>query len=161
VDGGQRPTYHRSTIRTGMPAPTWRQFYQGVAPTKNTYAQVDEPIGMMEGALGVDVKLAALEANASQFYMNEAIGFLEGINQDLVSNIFYGNQAPARQVQRPRCRASTTTPPRVQGERHRRRRHRHRQLLDLAGRWSPRTVFGIFPKGSKAGLSARTLASST
>ena len=33
-------THHRSTIRTGMPAPTWRQFYQGVSPTKSTYATV-------------------------------------------------------------------------------------------------------------------------
>jgi Major capsid protein GP7 len=35
-------TFHRSTIRTGLPAVTWRQFYQGVQPSKSTTAQVED-----------------------------------------------------------------------------------------------------------------------
>jgi hypothetical protein len=146
-------TYHRSTIRTGIPSPTWRQFYQGVDPGKNTYAQVDEAMGMMEARSVVDVKLAALESDAAQFYLNEATGFIEGMTQDLVSNIFYGNQATSPQKFNglsPRYNDNTTA---VSKE----------NVIDGGGtstdncsiwlvRWSPQTCFGIFPKGSMAGL---------
>lgn len=152
------PTYHRSTIRTGMPAPTWRQFYQGVAPTKSTYAQVDEAMGMMEARSVVDVKLASLESDANQFYLNEAFGFIEGMNQDLASNIVYGNQATSPQKFNglaPRYNDHTTAA--------------SKENVVLAGgagtdntsiwlvRWSPRGVFGVFPKGSAAGLQREDL----
>lgn len=152
------PTYHRSTIRTGLPSPTWRQFYQGVAPTKNTYAQVDDMMGMMEARSSVDVKLAALQSDAAQFYMNEATGFIEGMTQDFVSNVFYGNQAtsPAKfNGLAPRFNDNTTAATKE-------------NLIDAGGtgsdntsiwlvRWSPRTCFGIFPKGSVAGLQREDL----
>lgn len=146
-------THHRSTIRTGMPAPTWRQFYQGVAPTKNTYAQVDDAIGMMEARSSVDVKLANLGGEPEKFYMNEAVGFIEGMNQDLASNLFYANQATAPTKFNglaPRFNDNTTAPSKE-------------NIIDALGAstdntsiwlvgWSPRSIFGIFPKGSSAGL---------
>jgi hypothetical protein len=30
---GNLPTGHQSTIRTGLPQPTWRKMYQGVQPS--------------------------------------------------------------------------------------------------------------------------------
>ena len=33
---GNLATGHRTTVRTGLPAPTWRKLYQGVQPTKGT-----------------------------------------------------------------------------------------------------------------------------
>lgn len=152
------PTFHRSTIRTGLPAPTWRQFYQGVAPTKSNYAQVDEAMGMMEARSVVDIKLASLEANANQFYLNEAYGFIEGMTQDFVSNVFYGNQAstPAKfNGLSPRFNDHTTAPSKE-------------NVIDAGGTgtdntsmwlcgWGPRTGFGIFPKGSRSGLQREDL----
>lgn len=151
-------TSHRSTIRTGMPAPTWRQFYQGVAPTKNTYATVDDAIGMMEARSSVDVKLAQLGGEPEKFYMNEAVGFIEGMNQDLASNIFYANQATDATKFNglgPRFNDNTTAASKE-------------NVIDAGGTstdntsiwlvgWSPRSVFGIFPKGSKAGLTREDL----
>ena len=33
---GNLPTGHRTTIRTGLPTPTFRKLYGGVQPTKST-----------------------------------------------------------------------------------------------------------------------------
>lgn len=147
------PTYHRNIIRTGIPAPTWRQFYQGVTPAKSTYAQVDEAMGMMEARSVIDVKLANLESDVAQFRMNEAAGFIEGMSQDMASNLFYGNQATSPSKFNglaPRFNDNTTA---LSKE----------NVIDAGGTgtdntsiwlcgWSPRTGFGIFPKGSSAGL---------
>jgi hypothetical protein len=147
------PTYHRSTIRTGLPAPTWRQFYQGVQPTKSNYAQVDDAMGMMEARSVVDAKLANLENDVAQFRMNEAAGFIEGMNQDMQGVLMYGNQASTPQKFNgfmPRLNDHTTAPSKE-------------NIVDAGGTstdntsilmvgWSPRTCFGIFPKGSTAGL---------
>jgi major capsid protein gp7 len=147
------PTYHRSTIRTGLPAPTWRQFYQGVQPTKSNYAQVDDAMGMMEARSVVDAKLASLESDQAQFRLNEAAGFIEGMNQDMQGVLMYGNQA--------------TTPQKFNGFMPRLNDHTtalsKENIVDAGGTgtdntsillvgWSPRTAFGIFPKGSAAGL---------
>jgi hypothetical protein len=105
------PTYHRSTIRTGMPAPTWRQFYQGVAPTKNTYAQVDEAMGMMEARSVVDVKLADLESNAPVPPQRGRRLHRRHEPGHAVQHLIYGNQATSpHQVQRlaPRFNDNTT-----------------------------------------------------
>lgn len=146
-------TSHRSTIRTGIPAPTWRQYYQGVQPTKNTYVQVDEPMGMMEARSVIDAKLADLNGNSSQFRLNEAVGFIEGMNQDMTSVLIYGNVNTSAQKFNgfmPRFSDLTTA-------------HSKENIIDAGGTstdntsillvgWSPRTAYGIFPKGMPAGL---------
>src|SRR3546814_17188797 len=45
---GNLPTGHRTTIRTGIPEPTWRKLYGGVQPTKSTTKQVTDNCGMLE-----------------------------------------------------------------------------------------------------------------
>jgi major capsid protein gp7 len=146
-------TYHRSVIRTGMPTATFRQFYQGVAPTKNTYTQVDDSMGMMEARSTIDTKLLNLEGDPNQFRMNEATGFLESMNQDMQACVVYGNQATNAAKFNgfaPRFNDNTTAPSKE-------------NIIDAGGTgtdntsiwfvgWSPRTCFGIFPKGSVAGL---------
>src|SRR5687768_15162921 len=50
-------TGHRSSIRTGLPAPTWRKLYGGVQPTKSTSVQVTDSMGMLEAYAEVDKAL--------------------------------------------------------------------------------------------------------
>jgi hypothetical protein len=152
-------TSHRSTIRTGMPAPTWRQYYQGVQPTKSTYVQVDEPMGMMEARSVIDKKLADLNGNSSQFRLNEAVGFIEGMNQDMTSVMVYGNVNTSAQKFNglaPRFNDLTTA-------------FSKENIIDAGGTstdntsiwlvgWSPRTAYGIFPKGCRPACSASTTA---
>src|SRR5678809_434057 len=42
---GNLVTGHRTTVRTGLPAPTWRKMYGGVQPSKSKTAQVTDNTG--------------------------------------------------------------------------------------------------------------------
>lgn len=150
-------TSHRHTQRTGIPAPTWRRYYEGVAPTKSTYAQLDEPIGRMENRSVVDDDLLKDSGNPSQVRLNEAIGILEGFNQDFAQTLLYGSVAtsPAKfNGILPRYSSLSA----ASGE----------NIIDAGGTgtdnasillvtWSPRHTFCIYPKGSKAGLEREDL----
>ena len=48
---GNLETGHRTTVRSGLPAPTWRKLYGGVQPTKSETIQVTDTIGMMDAVL--------------------------------------------------------------------------------------------------------------
>jgi hypothetical protein len=145
-------TFHRSSIRTGIPEPTWRSFYQGVQPTKSSYAQVDEPLGMMEARSQVDKDLADMATDRDQFRFIEAGGHIEGMNQSLVGTAIYGTvtTAPAKfNGLAPRFNSLSA----ASGE----------NIIDAGGtstdntsiwliNWSPRTVYFAYPKGSSAGI---------
>ena len=45
---GNLETGNKTTVRTGIPVPTWRKLYGGVQPTKSTTAQVRDSCGMLE-----------------------------------------------------------------------------------------------------------------
>jgi hypothetical protein len=150
-------TFHRSSVRTGIPEPTFRRFYEGVTPSKSTYAQIDEPLGMMENRSTVDAKLLDMSPNKERVRMNEAIGILEGFNQAFTQTLLYGDvgTSPAKfNGFLPRFDSLSAS----SGE----------NIVDGGGtgtdnasillvNWSPRTVFGVFPRGSKAGLSREDL----
>jgi hypothetical protein len=150
-------TFHRSSVRTGIPEPTFRRFYEGVTPVKTTYAQIDEPLGMMENRSVVDAKLLDMSPNKERVRMNEAIGILEGFNQSFTETLLYGDvgTSPAKfNGFLPRFDVLAA----ASGE----------NIIDGAGtgtdnasillvNWSPRTVFGIYPRGSKAGISREDL----
>jgi hypothetical protein len=150
-------TFHRSSIRTGIPEPTWRSFYQGVLPSKSSYAQVDEPLGMMEARSQVDKDLADMATNRDQFRLIEAGGHIEGMNQSLVGTAIYGSvtTSPAKfNGLAPRFNLLSA----ASGE----------NIIDAGGtstdntsiwliNWSPRTVYFAYPKGSSAGIQREDL----
>ena len=146
------PTYHRTTIRTGLPSATWRQFYQGVAPSKSTTAQVDETVGMLEARSYVDKDLAELEGDLAAFRLSEAAPFVEAMNQEVQDTIIYGNVSTNPEEFNglaPRYNSLSA----ASGE----------NIVDAGGTstdntsiwllgWGDNTIFGAFPKGSQAGL---------
>jgi hypothetical protein len=67
---GNLPTGHRTTIRSGLPTPTWRQLYGGVQPTKSRTVQVTDNCGMLEAYAEVDKALADMNAGRPAFYMD-------------------------------------------------------------------------------------------
>src|SRR3546814_305333 len=89
---GNLPTGHRSTIRTGLPVPTWRKLYGGVQPSKSRTAQVDDACGMLEAYAEVDRKLADLNGNTAAFRLSEDRAHIEGIAQEMAQTTFYGNE---------------------------------------------------------------------
>lgn len=149
---GNLTTGHRSVIRSGIPAPTWRAMYGGVQPNKSTRATVTDSCGMLEAYAEVDKALADLSGNAAAFRMSEDKAHIEGINQALATTIFYGSEVTTPDSftgLAPRFNLSTA----ANGE----------NVIKGGGVstpnasiwlvvWSPETVHGIVPRGSKAGM---------
>ncbi len=150
---GNLPTGHRVAIRTGLPAVYWRAINQGVPISKSTTAQVDEAVGMLEAYAHVDKDLAELNGNTSAFRLSEDSAFLESMNQTQAQTMLYGNPSTdPRQYLGLASRYGTITGA-ANGQ----------NILDAGGTatnntsiylvlWGENTVFNVFPKGSKAGL---------
>ncbi len=151
---GNLPTGHRTTVRSGLPAPTWRKLYGGVQPTKSTTVQVTDACGMLEAYAEVDKALADLNGNSAAFRLSEDRAHIEGVNQEFASTLFYGNEANEPEAFTG-FGARFNDQSAANGE---------NILTDAATPdgndntsiwlvvWGPNTVHGIYPKGSKAGL---------
>lgn len=151
---GNELTGHTTSIRTGIPEPTFRKLYGGVQPAKSTSVKVREGLGMMEAYAEVDKALADLNGNSAAWRLSEERAHIEGFNQKLARYAFYGNEATEPE-------AFTGLAPRfndqsaVNGE----------NILTSAATpdgadntsiwlvvWGPNTCHMIYPKGSKAGI---------
>ncbi len=89
---GNLETGNRTTIRTGIPTPTWRKLYGGVQPTKSTTAQVTDNTGMLEAYAEIDKALADLNGNTAAFRLSEDKAFIEGMSQEVSDTLFFGNE---------------------------------------------------------------------
>ncbi|HEY0836498.1 MAG TPA: hypothetical protein VGE72_21495 [Azospirillum sp.] len=149
---GNLPTGHRTTVRTGLPSPTWRKLYGGVQPTKSTTAQVTDNCGMLEAYAEVDKALADLNGNTAAFRLSEDRAHIEGMNQEMASTLIYGNEGTEPE-------AFTGLAPRFNSL----SADNADNIISGGGSgsdntsiwlvvWGPNTCHGIYPKGSKAGL---------
>lgn len=149
---GNLPTGHRTTIRTGLPTPTWRKLYGGVQPTKSTTVQVTDSCGMLEAYAEVDKALADLNGNTAAFRLSEDAAHIEAMSQEMASTLFYGNEGTEPE-------AFTGLAPRYNSK----SAQNADNIIDAGGMgadntsiwlcvWGPQTGFGIYPKGSTAGL---------
>lgn len=86
-------TSHMHTIRTGLPTVTWGKLYQGVPYSKSGKTQVTDTTGFVEGLSGVDSRLLKLSKNPGAVRLGEAKSFLEAMNQEVSTKIFYGDTA--------------------------------------------------------------------
>lgn len=150
---GNLPTGHRTSVRTGLPTVAWKLLNQGVQPSKSTTAQIDEACGIMEAWSEVDKDLAELNGNTAEFRLSEAQAFIEAMNQEMASTLFYGNSSTApEEFTGLSARYSSLSAANGQN------------IVNAGGSdlansssiwlicWGAQTVHGIFPKGSKAGL---------
>ena len=149
---GNLPTGNRTTIRSGIPAPTWRKLYGGVQPNKATNVQVTDNTGMLEAYAEIDKALADLNNNTSAFRLSEDRAHIEGMNQEIAETIFFGNEDTEPE-------AFTGLSPRFNSL----SAENGDNIIDAAGTgsdnrsiwlvvWGPNTCHGIVPKGSTAGL---------
>lgn len=86
-------TTHLHTVRSGLPSVTWGKLYQGIPNSKGKTAQVEDTTGFVEGLSTVDERLLGLSNNEGAVRLNEAQGYLEAMNQEVATKIFYGNTA--------------------------------------------------------------------
>ena len=150
---GNLPTGHRTTIRAGLPTPTWRKLYGGVTPNKGTNVQVTDTTGMLEAYAEIDKALADLNGNSAAFRMTEDKAHIEGMSQEFANTVMYGNEGTAPEE-------FTGFAPRFNDN----SGPANADNIILGGgsgadnnsiwliSWGNDTVHGIYPKGSKAGL---------
>lgn len=150
---GNLPTGHRTTVRTGLPTSTWRAYNEGVPQSKSRTAQATWATGMLESYAEVDKALADLNGNSAQFRMSEDKPFLESMNQEMAQTLFYGaKSSPKEFVGLSSIYSTKSTDDTEAGY----------NILDGGGTgsdntsiwlvvWSPETLFGIYPQGSRAG----------
>lgn len=82
---------HQSVIRTGIPEPAFRRYNQGVQPSKSTTVPVVDTTGMIEDYCEVDKSLADLSGNSAAFRASEAAAKMQGFNNFVARNFFYGS----------------------------------------------------------------------
>lgn len=82
---------HKTTMRSGIPEPTWRMFNQGIQPSKSQTVPVLDTTGMMEDYGLVDKALADLSGNADAFRTSENMAKLQGFNNKAARYMIYGN----------------------------------------------------------------------
>lgn len=148
-------TGHKSTVRTGLPTGTWRLPYAGIQFQRSTTAQVTDGMGYLAALSQIDKRVADLGGKTAQIRMTEDSAYLEGMSQQMATTYFYGNTATApSQFTGFSPRYNTVTAATAANA---------QNVLDAGGTgssnlsiwligWGDMTTFGIYPKGSKAGL---------
>jgi len=154
---GNLTTGHRTSIRSGLPTPTWRKLYGGVQPTKSRAVQVTDNTGMMEDYSEVDKALVDMAGNPAAFRLQEDRPHIEGMNQEFASTLFYGDESTAPE-EFTGLAARYNSLSAENGD----------NIIAGGGSgsdnasvwlicWGPNTCHGIIPKGSKAGIQQRDL----
>lgn len=86
-------TSHKTTVRTGIPDPTWRKLYGGVKSTKSSTKQVVDSCGMLEMLPKIDVDVIDKATDPTGTMLSEHQPHLEGMRQAFESTLFYGDTA--------------------------------------------------------------------
>ena len=145
-------TYHRTTHRTALPAPSWRVLNQGSPYTKSRTNQFDDSTGLLEDWSRIDAELMNLAGDKAEFRLSEAAAHIEGMNQEMASTLFYGNtNTNPEEILGLAPRYNSTTA------------ENGNQVLLGGGAgsdntsiyivgWGPNTVHLLYPKGTTAGL---------
>jgi hypothetical protein len=150
--GANDGTGHRTTVRSGLPAGTWRKLNYGVQPEKSTTVQVRDGTGMLETYAEVDRALVDLSDDKAAWMMSEHKAFLEGMSQTMGTQLIYGD--------------ASVNPEKITGLAPRYNSlsaENGDNILDAGGTgstntsiwliaWDDTTAHGIYPRGSTGGL---------
>lgn len=154
-------TEHKTTVRSGLPAGTWRKLNYGVQPEKSRTVPVKDGMGMLETYAEVDKALADLNDNSAAWRLSEDRAFIEGMNQTMATTLFYGDSSldPEKFMGLTPRYSSLSAENAI-------------NIVDAGGTgsdnasiwlivWGPNTCHSIYPKGSPAGLQSRDLGEAT
>lgn len=147
-------TSNKTTIRTGLPTAAWTRYYKGVQPSKSETAQVVDTTGNLKAWSEIDADLVKNAVNGNQLRINEAQAFLEAMNNEMATTLFYGDEAT-------NVSGFTGLTPRFNSL----KAKNASQVINAGGTveskntsiwlvvWGDRTVHGLYPRGSSAGMS--------
>lgn len=152
---GNLPLGHKISANVGLPQGTWRGNNQGVASNKPINAQYQFSIGELVSYSMVDKSEAMLNGEVNKFRWVQDQAHIEGMSQQIAQAIFYSNEATnPQQFTGFSPYYNTLSTSTAQSA---------KNVLDGGGLgssnlsiwlcgWGDNTTFGIFPKGSQAGL---------
>lgn len=152
---GNLPLGHKTTVRTGLPQGVWRAANQGVPSSKTLTAQFQDSIGELVDYSIVDKSLAELNGNVAKFRYSEDMGHVEGLSQQVASALFYMNEATTPTAftgLSPRYNTTSTSTAKSAANVLNGGGSSNSNLSIWLVGWGDNTTFGIFPKGSQAGL---------
>jgi hypothetical protein len=157
---GNTNTGHVYTVRTSIPPGWWRYIGQGVPTSKSTTAQGRINCGMLEDQFTLDRKILEMAEDQNTFRYEEDNAHLEGMSQTIAKTFFYGN-ATSNPAQFTGLSAfyntvSTATAYNAANVFDGGGTGSNNTSLWIVG-WSPRSIYGVFPKGSAAGLKLEPL----
>lgn len=148
-------TFHEEVFRTSIPAGSWRQYNQGVPYGKSTTAKFRVGMAMLADWSQVDKSLARHSGNEAKFRESEDVAFLEGMSQTVAETFVYGNTSvnPAQFMGIAPFYNTVSTANAQNAV----------NVIDGLGTggsntsmyiigWGEETIFGLYPRGSKAGL---------
>jgi len=162
---GNLPTGNQTTQRTSIPTPTLRRINRGADKVKSTTKQITDTCSMLEARSEIDIELLALQPDKEAFRRSEDSAIMEGFAQTMAKYTIYGD--------------SDSNPDEFNGL-----AVRYNSLTGSKGDagyqvisagaggtntntsawlvgWGERTVAGIYPKNSQAGLKMRDLGEQT
>lgn len=146
---------HQFVFRTSIPAGAWRSYNMGVGYSKSTTAKARVDLGMLTDYSQVDRDLARHSGDVERFRETEDVAFLEGMSQTMTQAFFYGNNAinPAEFMGLSPFynTINTNTAQNASNVLNGGGTGSSNTSLWLLG-LGPDTIFGLFPRGSKAGL---------
>jgi len=160
-------TGHKTTVRTGLPAGTWRKLNYGVAKDKSQTKQVEDSTGMLEAYSEVDKDLVKLSQNPARARATEDEAFIESFNQTMATTLIYGDTDtdPEKFMGLTPRYDTPATAKTASGY----------NMIDGGGTssgpydntslwlivWGERTVHGLYPAGLNAGLEVTDLGEET
>ncbi len=147
------PDGHLITLRSSLPSLTWRKYNQGILPTKSGTTQFTETCGMLDGMSKIDCDLAA-RMGGDEYRASEDLAFVSSYNRTLETAFFYSSQKTTpEQISgfSPRLDALTGIPYASQVINFGAAGGNDSSSMWLIG-WAPKKVYGIYPKGTQAGL---------
>jgi hypothetical protein len=152
---------HEGVFRSSIPAGSWRYLNGGTAYGKSTTGKFRIGMGSLTGYSQIDKLLAKASGNVPMFRKNEDVAFIEGMGQTIEETCWYGNTAtnPASFMGLSTF-YNTTSQTTAQNA---------QNVIDAGGTgsdnasiwlvcWGDRTIYGTYPRGSKAGLVSEDLA---
>jgi hypothetical protein len=146
---------HKFTFRTAIPPGAWRSYLQGIPYSASKTAQATVSVGSLEAYSQIDRMQAEDSGNPERYRYSEDVAFMEGMSQTMAQTFMYGNSVTLPQQfmgLSPFYNTVNTATAQNAGN-----------VLDALGTgssnasmwmlgWGERTIYGIYPRGSKAGL---------
>src|SRR5690606_13946000 len=146
---------HRIVARTGLPSAEFRRYNEGFTMSKGRYDQFDETVGMLAARTAVDKDLAELDG-VNEALRRESEGVVQAFTQGCEVALWYETTATG-------AHKFTGLTPRFNDLNaevasqiilHTQTPSGNNNTSMWFVVWGDRTVYGIYPKGSQAGIVA-------